>query len=124
MKPKKISVAAKPRRAVPAVKTSLRMPTKPKLVAVVDYPQDGEAVRPGHYAVRVTATGAGQVQIRVDDAAWSDCRESIGHFWLDWSPVEGERRLQARARVGKGRWSLSAERAVRVAAGPSEGPKK
>lgn len=124
MKPKKISVAVKPLRAASAFKTSSKTPAKPKLAAVVDYPQDGEAVRPGHYAVRVTATGAGHVQVRVDDEAWSDCRESIGHFWLDWSPVEGERRLQARARIGKGRWSMSDERAVRVAAGPSEGPKK
>lgn len=124
MKPKKISVAVKPRRAASAAKTAPRTPAKPKLAAVIDYPQDGEAVRPGHYAVRVTATGAGQVQVRVDDAAWSDVRESVGHFWLDWSPVEGEHLLQARARIGKGRWSLSPARVVRVSAGPSEGPKK
>lgn len=120
MKSKKISVAVKPRRAASAPKT----PAKPKLSAVLDYPQDGEAVRPGHYAVRVAAAGAGQVQVRIDDAPWFDCRQSVGHFWLDWSPVEGERRLQARARSGKGRWSACAERIVNVAPEPSEGPIK
>ncbi len=124
MKPKKISAAAKPRRTASMARIPSKKTAKPKLSAVVDYPQDGEAVRPGHYAVRVTATGAGQAQLRIDGAAWSDCREAVGHFWLDWSPVEGARTLQARARAAKGRWSLSAERVVRVSAELSEGPKK
>jgi hypothetical protein len=88
---------------------------KPKLSASIDYPKAGEAVRPGHYAIRVTATGAGRVQARVGAGAWADCRESVGHFWLDWSPAAGAVVLSARARVGKGRWTAAVKRSVVVA---------
>jgi hypothetical protein len=87
---------------------------KPKLEVSIDYPQEGEAVWPGQYTIRLTAAGATQVQLRVGGGAWIDCRESVGHFWYDWSPSTGEFGLYARARVGKGRWAASPERPCRV----------
>jgi hypothetical protein len=105
---KKIS-AAKARPAAPA-----KAPAKPKLAATIDYPQEGEAVRSGHYSVRVTAAGATQAQVRVGDEEWADCREAVGHFWREWSPSPGRVTLAARARTGKGRWCAAAAREVVV----------
>ena len=90
-------------------------PKKTRLSVSIDYPQEGEAVRPGHYSIRVTAAGATQAQGRVDGGDWLDCREAVGHFWLDWAPVAGEVRLEARARGGKGRWTAAPVRSVAVA---------
>ena len=107
--PKKAS-ATKPRRAA-----APKAAPKPKLEVTIDYPQADEAVRAGRYSIRITASGAGQAQLRVDGGDWLDCRESVGHFWHDWEPRPGEFSLAARARVGKGRWAVSAERPCRVA---------
>jgi len=108
---KKVSPTKTRRAAAPAAKKA----AKPKLQASIDFPQAGEAVRPGHYSIRVTATGATQVQARVGDGDWTDCREAVGHFWHDWFPVAGEIALCARARTGKGRWCAAVVRSVLVA---------
>lgn len=87
-------------------KTAAKAPAKkPGLKVVIDYPAEREIVRPGHYAVRLTAAGATQAQVRFDGDAWSDCRDSYGHFWYDWAPQSGRVRIEARARAGKGRWT-------------------
>ena len=91
-------------------------PKKAALAVSIDYPQQGEAVRPGHYSIRLTADGASSAQVRVDGGDWADCRESVGHFWLDWTAGAGEALLEARARSGKARWTASPARAVVVAA--------
>jgi hypothetical protein len=104
-----VAPAAPSAPAAPAVKAA----AKPKLEAIIDFPKAGEVVHPGHYSIRVTATGATQVQTRVGDGPWTDSREAVGHFWHDWAPVAGEFVLGARARVGKGRWT-AAERPVVV----------
>ena len=101
--------SVKPRRAA-----SARAAAKPALAAAIDYPRDGEAVFAGHYAVRVSAPGAAQAQVKADAGPWWDCREAVGYFWWDWSAEPGERELLARARRGKGRWVPSAARRVRV----------
>ena len=111
---KKITAPKTPRApARTAVKAAA--PKKPRFAVSIDYPQENEAVRPGHYSVRLTATGASQVQARVAGGDWLDCREAVGHFWLDWSPRGGETALEARARAGKGRWTAAVSRSVSIA---------
>lgn len=106
--PKKISVAPKPKAAKPAAPK--KAPAS-KLVVAIDYPQEGALVRPGHYAVRVDALGAEEVQIRLDGTDWLDCREAVGFFWYDWSPQKpGPVVLAARARRAKGRWVAAPDR--------------
>ncbi|MCR4295144.1 MAG: hypothetical protein NUW21_06390 [Elusimicrobia bacterium] len=92
---------AAPKKTAPKKKTALEV--------VIDYPAVHEIVMPGHYAIRLTAAGATQAQVRFDGDQWSDCREAAGHFWYDWAPQAGRVRLEARARIGKGRWSPTAE---------------
>jgi hypothetical protein len=111
---KKISVPKTPRAAV-------RKPRKPAaakkspFVVAIDYPQENEAVRPGHYSIRLTAAGASAAQARLDGGEWRDCREAVGHYWLDWAPRVGRAKIEARARAGKGRWSAAPARSVVVA---------
>lgn len=90
-------------------------PSSRRLEVAIDYPRDGEGVRPGSYTIRLTAVGASQAQVRVGDGEWVDCRESVGHFWHDWAPQAGPAALAARARAGKGRWVLSPGRDCVVA---------
>jgi hypothetical protein len=110
---KKISAPKTPRApsrtAAKAAETK-----KPKVAVSIDYPQEGEVVHPGHYSIRLTVDGASAAQVRVDGGEWLDCRESVGHHWLDWSPRSGEATLEARARSGKGRWAAAPARAVAV----------
>lgn len=91
---------------------------KPALKAVIDYPTAHEIIRPGHYAIRVTAAGASQAQVRFDGDHWSDCREAAGYFWYDWAAQAGRVRLEVRARAGKGRWCPMA--ALDAAVKPTE----
>ena len=75
---------------------------------VIDFPTQEEQVMPGHYAIRLTAPGAAEVQVSIAGGDWQGCRESAGHFWYDWRPEqEGPCAIEARARSGKGRWSKS-----------------
>ncbi|MDE2143093.1 MAG: hypothetical protein KGJ84_11850 [Elusimicrobia bacterium] len=89
---------------------------RPACKPIVDYPREGEIVRPGHYSIRLTAAGAGQVQARLNAGEWSDCREAVGHHWFDWTPVVGPVLIEARARIGKGRWTAAPARACVVSA--------
>lgn len=87
-------------------KTAAKAPAKKAgLKVVIDYPAAHEVVMPGHYAIRLTAAGATQAQVRFDGDEWSDCRDSFGHFWYDWAPQSGRVRIEVRARAGKGRWT-------------------
>lgn len=99
--------AAAPKRAA---KTAA--PKKSPLSVVIDYPQDGETVRAGHYSVRLTVSAPAEVQLRVDGGDWRSCREAVGHYWLDWSAAPAL--LEARARAGKGRWVAAPARTVAV----------
>lgn len=88
-----------------------------KLVPVIDFPTEHELVRPGHYAIRVTAAGADAVEIRLDGTDWLACREAVGFFWHDWAPQKpGPVTVSARARRGKGRWALAGDRSCLVEA--------
>jgi hypothetical protein len=90
-----------------AVKTPAKTVKKAGLKLVIDYPTVHEVVRPGHYAIRLTAVGATQAQVRFDGDGWSECRESFGHFWYDWAPQSGLVRIEVRARAGNGRWTAA-----------------
>jgi hypothetical protein len=97
-----------------APKKKSAVPKAAALTVAVDYPSEGELVRPGHYSIRITATGAAQAQVRLDGGEWAGCREAIGHFWFDWAPAAGPALIEARARSGKGRWTASAVRSCVV----------
>lgn len=110
------------KKTIVVKKTVVKKPLpKSGLSVVIDYPEASEIVRPGHYSVRLTAAGADQAQVRFDEGEWQGCRESLGHFWYDWAPQAGRVCVEARARMGKGRWSPLAEREVVVTA---EGPER
>lgn len=102
-------------KAAPPKAAAKKASKKSSLAVSIDYPAEGEAVRPGHYSIRLTAEGAAQAQVRIDAGDWLDCRDAVGHFWLDWSPRPGGTELEARARSGKGRWTAAPARAVAVA---------
>ena len=110
---KKIS-AVKSKSASPRRTAKAPAAKKAPLSVSIDYPQEGEAVRSGHYSIRLTAAGASAAQVRFGGGDWRDCREAVGHYWLDWAPRAGEARLEARARSGKGRWAASSARVVVV----------
>lgn len=72
--------------------------TKPCLN--VDYPQQGETVRRGHYAVRISG-GNGESQVAVNEGKWEPCRLDGGFHWYDWYPEQtGSHRLLVRTRIG------------------------
>ncbi|MFI5351273.1 MAG: hypothetical protein ACHQ2Z_17140 [Elusimicrobiota bacterium] len=114
MADKKTPVKTRRAAAPRAVAVKKAAPKKVPLAVSIDYPLEGEALRSGHYSIRLTADGASSAQGRVDGGEWLDCREAVGHFWLDWAPRAGEARLEARARSGKGRWAVSPARCVVV----------
>jgi len=69
----------------------------------IDYPQQGETVRRGHYAIRVCA-GEGESQVSINDGDWQACRPDGGFHWFDWFPeTSGAHRITARARIS-GKW--------------------
>ncbi len=116
---KKANIPNPKSRRSPARAAEAAPAPKARLEVSIDFPQEGDVVRPGHYAARVCDAGAGQVQFRVGEGPWLDCRESVGYHWYDWAPESGPVRLSARARVGKGRWAAAPERAC-VVVGPPE----
>ena len=66
----------------------------------IDYPQMGEKVARGHYAIRISGC-AGECQAAIDGGDWQPCRCADGYCWYDWCPTEaGEHRISVRARVG------------------------
>lgn len=86
---------------------------------LLDYPQAGETVRPGHYAVRVAAKPELTVEVCVDGGPWQACRESVGYYWYDWAPTPGSHTVVARAKNGGPRWTKSDERSIVVVETPS-----
>jgi len=86
----------------------------------IDFPQEGEFVRPGHYAIRLTAPAGSQVEISINDGNWELCRHAVGYYWYDWTPGKaGSQELVARSKIGKGKWKKSDARRCSV-----ESPKK
>lgn len=100
------------RRTLPVMAPPLE---SPRVRPVIDYPREGEHVLEGIYAIRVSAPGDSEVEISIDNGDWLSCRESSGHWWFDWIPLASRRcKIQARARVGKGRWLESEPRTCHV----------
>jgi len=78
----------------------------------IDYPQPGENVSVGHYAVRISGC-KGECEVAIEDGEWQPCRPDGGHCWLDWSPTKpGTYRILARVRDGN-KW-VKIQRTCRV----------
>lgn len=107
-------VRSRPKKSVtPVVEERGQVSTQPEVS--VDYPQEGEKIMPGHYAVRVSAVPGAQVEISVDGGPDQPCRPSVGYYWFDWSPTQpGRVTFSARYRIGKGRWKKSEPRSCTV----------
>lgn len=64
----------------------------------IDCPEPGEAIVEPEYAVRISADGAGRVEVSIDHAPWRSCRNAAGYWWYDWSgyaPGKHQIRIQA-----------------------------
>ena len=78
----------------------------------IDYPQAGEKVFCGHYAIRISGH-EGECQVAIDDGDWRSCRWADGYSWFDWIPAKkGRHHISARTRVGN-KW-VKADRACNV----------
>jgi hypothetical protein len=105
---------AKTKKAVP---TAVVKPASTE--ATIDFPQEGEQVFPGHYAIRITAKPGVEVEINVGGQDWFGCRESIGHYWYDWWVTRpGKVDLSLRVKSG-GKWKTVARRTTTVTQGSS-----
>lgn len=94
----------------PAPRAKASAEARPKVS--IDYPQEGERVHCGHYAIRITG-GDGESQISIDEGPWQPCRCDAGFHWHDWFPeTAGTHRLLVRSRLN-GRWA-KAERVCDV----------
>jgi len=79
----------------------------------IDYPQVGEKVACGHYAIRISGC-EGECQITIDGTGdWQNCRCDGGFNWFDWNPTEtGAHRISVRTHVAN-KW-VKADRTCRV----------
>ena len=79
----------------------------------IDYPQVGEKVACGHYAIRISGC-EGECQITIDGTGdWQNCRCDGGFQWFDWNPTEtGAHRISVRTHVAN-KW-VKADRTCRV----------
>jgi len=75
----------------------------PRVTLNIDYPQAGETVNRGHYAVRISSAGA-QCEASIDDGQWQPCRRDENHSWFDWMPDKaGSHKISVRAQAN-GKW--------------------
>ena len=80
----------------------------PKTYVVIDYPSSGEKIQPGHYAVRIGASGGGTVQFSIDGGDWKDCRPNAGYYWYDWVSIpQGNHKISARIQISSGKYKKS-----------------
>lgn len=99
-------------------KKAIKNPPIVKRAVSIDYPQEEELVRPGHYAVRITAAEAGAVDISLDGKGWHACYPSVGYFWFDWQPTgTGQHELLVRLRTPDGHIKRSSVRSCLVSDG-------
>ena len=83
-----------PQSAAKAAKTSLS----------IDYPLEGEILTSSVYTIRLTALAPVSVEVSLDGDEWLACRESVGHWWHDWSGFQaGVHTLVARMKDKKGK---------------------
>lgn len=70
----------------------------------IDYPQAGEKVHCGQYAIRIS-NAEGECHVSVDGGGWQNCRSDGGFCWYDWCPTEpGSHRIAIRSRAN-GKWT-------------------
>jgi hypothetical protein len=82
---------------------------KPRCSIQVHYPQEGDTVYRGHYAIRVDAQNMKDVLVSINGGNWQNCREASGHHWCDWFPSQpGSCRIAAKATGSDGREVKSA----------------
>jgi hypothetical protein len=99
------------RRAPAAAKKAVVKRTEESTEAAIDFPQEGELVTPGHYAVRITAQPGYDVEVSTDGKEWFGTRPSVGFHWFDWTAGRtGRAVISVRVKVGKGRWKKVCER--------------
>lgn len=73
-----------------------------KTFLVVDYPQEGEIVTAAEYTLRLSTNAAAGVEVSIDGKDPKPCRESVGHWWFDWSGYgSGPHTVVARVNGGK-----------------------
>ena len=108
-------VVSHPKKAAPA---SNKEPSADLKGAVtIDFPTEGETIAAGHYAIRISGESGADVEVTVDGKNWNPTRQSIGYYWFDWwTTHNGESKIKARLRFGKGRWKESDERRCLVRA--------
>ncbi|MCG3204923.1 MAG: hypothetical protein KCHDKBKB_01640 [Elusimicrobia bacterium] len=82
--------------------------------AVIDYPQKGETIMPGHYAVRISGTPETDVEVSINGGPWQCCRADAGFYWFDWWAEPGDARLLARFKDADNDWRESKSRQVVV----------
>ena len=86
--PVKAAVVKQPKKAastVAAVKKAVQSGMRDdKAYIVIDHPVNNERILPYHYAVRIGASGDGQIQIAFNNGEWLPCRHADGYWWYDW----------------------------------------
>ena len=71
--------------------------TKEELYVSIDYPQEGEKIFPGHYAIRISTTKGYTPEISWDGKPWIVCRPSAGFWWYDCKSISrGTHGIEAR----------------------------
>ena len=109
----KISKKAAP--AVAAAPVAVRKPVRKTVSPVlIDFPREGEMVRPPHYTIRLSTPKPAPVEVSINGGPWQPARESCGYQWVDWNPNAGDAKIVARVKLGK--LFRKAERVCRVAA--------
>jgi hypothetical protein len=96
-------------KSAPAKKavTAKSKPTSSPTLTI-DFPQEGEKVQEGAYAVRISAPEDSVVEISINSGDWLACRFAAGYWWYDWTPLVATRcKISARAQIGDGKWKES-----------------
>ena len=74
----------------------------------VDFPKNGEVLKPVHYAIRISAGWGQKTEISIDGSPWTACRQNSGYFWYDWTKIApGEHKIVARVLTGDGKFLKS-----------------
>lgn len=90
-------------------------PAAPQVDLMIDYPLEGEKIRKGSYAIRISAPPNSDVEISINNGEWQPCRESIGYWWFDWTPMgDAPCKLAVRSRMGTEKWKNSAVRSCEI----------
>ncbi len=116
--PKKKTAGQSAGKDVPATpkKTGAPKTAAPTKTAItIDYPLEGEIVTSASYTFRITALNPKRVDVSLDGKTWRPTRESVGHWWYDWSGSQsGPCTLVARMTGAAGKTAKSKPRQFTV----------